>query len=127
MALRGELDISGSADAASAIAALTARERVVVVDLSALDFMDCASLGALLRVRALARQAASDIRLAGLQPMVRRLLALTGADDVFSVYASVDAAVASIGSLPKRHVSQRPAASVACSGRTPLLRDGSGW
>jgi anti-anti-sigma regulatory factor len=41
VALRGTLDISGSADAVSAIVALTALGQVVIVDFSPVDFMDC--------------------------------------------------------------------------------------
>jgi anti-anti-sigma regulatory factor len=41
VALRGALDISGSADAVSGIVALTARGQVVIVDFSSVDFMDC--------------------------------------------------------------------------------------
>ena len=55
--LRGELDVTGAADVEAAIAALVAPDQVLIIDLSALDFMDCASLGALMKVQALARQA----------------------------------------------------------------------
>lgn len=41
VALRGALDISGSADAVSAIVALVSRGQVVIVDFSSVDLMDC--------------------------------------------------------------------------------------
>jgi anti-anti-sigma factor len=85
--LRGNLDVTGAADAEAAIAAL-------ILDISALDFMDCASRRALLRVQMLARRGGGDVVLAAPQPHLLRLLALTGSDEVFCVQASVEAAVA---------------------------------
>jgi anti-anti-sigma factor len=59
VALRGELDVTRAADVEVAITALEARGRHLVTDMSALDFIDCSSLGALLRARALARRGTS--------------------------------------------------------------------
>jgi anti-sigma B factor antagonist len=87
--LRGDLDVTGAADAEAAIAALVAPGRTLIIDISALDFMDCISLRALLRVEALARRGGGDVVLAAPQPHVLRLLALTGRDEVFCVQASV--------------------------------------
>jgi anti-sigma B factor antagonist len=101
--LRGDLDVTGAADAEAAIAALVARGRSLIIDMSALDFMDCASLCALLRVQILARRGGGDVVLAAPQPHVLRLLALTGRDGVFCVQASVEAAVAGTGSRRTRY------------------------
>ena len=54
VALRGDLDVTGAADAGEAIAALVVPGRCRLIAMSALDFIDCGSLGALLRVRWLA-------------------------------------------------------------------------
>ena len=64
VALRGDLDIAGAADAEAAITGLMARGQILIIDLSALDFIDCSSLGALLRVRGLARRGGGDTVLA---------------------------------------------------------------
>jgi len=96
--LSGELDVTCAAAAEAAITALLTRGRWLVVDMSALDFLDCGSLGALLRVQGLARQAGGDLVLAAPGRLVLRLLALAGEDDVFCVHASVAAAVVSVGS-----------------------------
>lgn len=123
-ALRGELDISGSAGVASAIAALAAGGRVVIVDLSELGFLDCASLGAMLQVRALARRAGSDVWLAAPRPIVQRVLTLTGIGEVLTVHGSVDAAVTSIGLNSGRYGSHRPAVRTVCPERAgPLFSD----
>src|SRR5579863_9651459 len=60
VALRGELDVSGAADVEAAITAVVVPGQSLIIDMSALDFMDCASLGALLRVRGLARSGGGD-------------------------------------------------------------------
>jgi anti-sigma B factor antagonist len=90
--LRGELDVTGAADAEAAIAALVAPDQVLIIDLSALDFMDCAALRALLAVQTLARRGGGAVVLVAPQPYVVRLLALTGSDKVLCVRASVAAA-----------------------------------
>jgi anti-sigma B factor antagonist len=95
--LRGDLDVTGAADAEAAIAALVVPGQTLIIDISALGFIDCASLRALLRVQTLARRDGGDVVLAAPQPHALRLLALTGRDEVFSVQASVEAAVAGTG------------------------------
>jgi anti-sigma B factor antagonist len=99
VALRGELDVTGAADVEAAITALMARGRYLVIDMSALDFIDCSSLRALLR--ALARCGGSDVVLAAPQRHAQRLLTLTGQDEVFWIQASVAAAVAGLASCPR--------------------------
>jgi anti-sigma B factor antagonist len=113
-AVRGELDVTSSAGVKSAIAALTARHPVVIVELSAVEFMDCGALGALLRVQRLARQGGGDVLLAAPVAIVLRLLGLTGMDEVFGVHASADAAVASIAGSPVAGASRR-AERAGCS------------
>jgi len=103
VALRGDLDLTGAAEAEAAITALVTRGQYLVIDMSALDFLDCSSLGALLRAQALARRGGGDVVLAAPQPRVRRLMALTGKNEVFWVQPSVLAAVAGIARRRRRH------------------------
>jgi len=117
VALRGELDVTGAADIEAAITALAAWGRYLVIDMSALDFIDCGSLGAL--ARALARRGGGDVVLAAPEQHARRLLALTGQDEVFWVQASVEAAVAGLASLAGTVRLARPAV------RTARPREGS--
>jgi anti-sigma B factor antagonist len=51
VALHGELDVAGAPEVQAAITALVARGRCLVIDMSALDFIDCTSLGALVQAR----------------------------------------------------------------------------
>jgi anti-anti-sigma factor len=68
----------------------------VIVDLSALESIDCFALGALLRVQKATRAAGGGVLLAVLDELVLGVPDLTGLDGVFCVYASV-AAAASAG------------------------------
>jgi anti-sigma B factor antagonist len=126
VALRGELDVTGVAAAEAAITALLARGQRLVIDMSALDFIDCASLGALLRVREAARRGRGDVVLAAPPPQPRRLLALTGQDDGFWVQASVAAAVAGLAGHRRRYPWRRLAVSTARPGRATPSRTGTG-
>jgi anti-anti-sigma factor len=93
VALDGELDVAGAESVTAVLTTAAARDPRIIVDLAALEFIDCCALGALGRVRAQARQAGGDLLLAAPRGPVRRILALTGLIDVFSVYASVEDAV----------------------------------
>src|ERR1700678_4303584 len=99
VALDGELDVSDAASVADALTSVAARDARIIVDLAALEFVDCCALGALGRVRAQARQAGGDLLLAAPRGPVRRTLALTGLIDVFSVHASVEDAMGTITPL----------------------------
>lgn len=111
--LRGELDITDAESVANAVAVLAADGQQLVVDLEALDFIDCHATGALLEVRKTARQAGGDVLLAAPHGPVLRLLTLI---DVPGVYASVAAAADSAG----RRDAQRRASGIARSGGPAL-------
>ena len=93
VALDGELDVAGAESVVAVLAAAVTRAPRIIVDLAALEFIDCCALGALGRVRAQARQAGGDLLLAAPRGPVQRILALTGLIGVFSVHASVEQAV----------------------------------
>jgi anti-anti-sigma factor len=126
VALCGDLDVTGAAETEAAITALVARGQHLVIDMSALGFLDCSALGALLRAQALARRRGGDVALAAPQPLVRRLLALTGNDEVVWVQAGVEAAVAGIAGRRKRYSWRRLAVRTARPGRAVPSRTGTG-
>jgi anti-sigma B factor antagonist len=94
VALRGELDVTAAASAASGLAAVCDRNRAIVVDLGGLEFIDASGLAALALTRQHLRQAGGDLLLAAPQRRVLRILTVTRLIDVFSVHASVADAVA---------------------------------
>ena len=63
--LRGELDTRDAEETAVAVAGLAAGGQHLIIDLETLDFIDCHAVGALLGVRATARQTGGDGRKAG--------------------------------------------------------------
>jgi len=100
VALHGELDIADAASVMAVLAAAAARNPRIIVDLAALEFIDCCALAMLGRVRVQARQNGGDLLLAAPRGQVRRILELTGLVDVFSVRASVGEAVRTAGWPP---------------------------
>jgi anti-anti-sigma regulatory factor len=97
----------------------------LVIDMSAVDFIDCSSLGAMLRVQGQARRG-GDMVLTALQPHARRLLALTGKDEAFRGQASVESAVAGIAGRRRRYPRRRLAVRTARPGRAVPSRTGTG-
>lgn len=67
----------------------------VVLDLSAVTFLDSSGLGALVSVMKILGQK-DRLRLAGLQPVVEKVLRLTRMDKVFAIYDSVADALSSV-------------------------------
>lgn len=105
-ALSGELDAVNAADGVAAITAIMTPGQCLIVDMTALEFIDCCALRALLAVREVARQEGGDLLLAAPKGSVLRLLTLTGWDGVVSVHASVAAAAASISGAGHPRVKQ---------------------
>ena len=98
------LAIAGSVDGATAPALVAAfREEVgggwirIVGDFSRVDYTSSAGLRALLETVKETRQRGGDLRLAAVQPEVRRVLDLAGFTGILKLYDGVDAAVASFG------------------------------
>lgn len=61
----------------------------VVVDLSGVDFMDSSGLGALVSGWQLTRDDGA-FRIAGANPVVQRVLSITGMEEVFALYPTVE-------------------------------------
>ncbi|MFD7553819.1 STAS domain-containing protein [Streptomyces sp. NPDC059835] len=66
----------------------------VLVDFSDVGFCDSTGLNILLRGRLTAEQAGARIELVGLRRPVERMFRITGADEIFPVYADVEEALA---------------------------------
>jgi anti-sigma B factor antagonist len=90
--LLGELDIADTGPLATALAEAIKAGPLVIADLTALHFIDCAALGVLVAARAAARRAGGDLILAGPARKIRRVLELTGLARLFPVYADVEQA-----------------------------------
>ena len=93
VALRGELDVCTAGDSVRTLMAHASGGARIVVDLAELTFIDCGSLREVISARARARQAGGDLALAGPQPIVLRLLLLTGMISRCPVFTTVHDAV----------------------------------
>jgi len=79
MRLEGELDVCGTDHLRRAISdALDAAPKTLVADLSALAFIDCAALSVLVWAHEIQAGHGRELIITGCQPIVRRLLSLTG-------------------------------------------------
>jgi anti-anti-sigma factor len=88
--LIGELDIATAPQLKRLITSLPVGSgRDVTVDFSDLTYIDAAGLGALLEVRQAVRAAGGSLILTGVSAFTRRLLHITGLDQVFEIRADV--------------------------------------
>ncbi|HVF19605.1 MAG TPA: STAS domain-containing protein [Mycobacteriales bacterium] len=89
ISIAGELDVATTPALQAAIAAAVERALPIVLDASAVSFMDSTGLAGMLAMR---NDGASDLRLV-LQrpsPAVRRILELTGIDGIFEIEPAED-------------------------------------
>ncbi|MGW7457309.1 STAS domain-containing protein [Streptomyces sp. NPDC054797] len=93
--LAGELDHDTAEPLRQALEAVTfdGGERLLV-DFSDVGFCDSTGLNVLLRGRLTAERAGAKIELVGLRRPVERMFRITGADEIFPVYADVEDALA---------------------------------
>ena len=89
-----------AASVSGEIAELVSQTRRVVIDLSGVEMIDAAGLGALISV-ALAAQAQCSVKLAAPGNLIRQLLELTKLTSVFELYPTLAAATAA--PVEKRH------------------------
>jgi anti-sigma B factor antagonist len=91
----GELDASTVSDFRAVLTEL-ATKRHVVIDLSDVDFIDSAGLGALIGGIRRTREMGGDVALACPRPTLARLLRTTGIDQLVTVAQTVDEAQAAL-------------------------------
>jgi anti-sigma B factor antagonist len=66
----------------------------LVLDLSKLSYINSSGLGILINLLKTVQVKGGDIKLTGLQGELRELFSITSLDQIFSVFSSVDEAVA---------------------------------
>lgn len=96
--------IAGSVDGLTAETLLSTLQAHVedghtrlVVDLAAVEYTSSAGLRALLATVKEARRRGGDLRLAEINPNVRKVLELSGFTTILKIFGAVDEAVASFG------------------------------
>ncbi|MEU2156208.1 STAS domain-containing protein [Streptomyces sp. NPDC019396] len=103
--IRGELDV----DTATLLHHHLANQflhgrRHLVLELSALDFMDSSGLNVMIRTTREARAAGGDVHISAPTPLVRKLFDITGLSLTTAVHADTDAALAAV----RAHETDRP-------------------
>jgi anti-sigma B factor antagonist len=93
LTLRGDHDLTTAGDLRAAFDALLAQSRGVVVDLTQVSFMDSGTLHALVTARARALAAGTGIAIQLGTPTARRLMRVSGVDEVFPISDSRDQAL----------------------------------
>ncbi|HEY9476300.1 MAG TPA: STAS domain-containing protein [Mycobacteriales bacterium] len=94
----GEVDVYTAPTLRDRIAdLLDAGQRRLVVNLTSVEFIDSTGLGVLVGSLNKARELGGSLDLVCPQERVLKLLRITGLDDVFSVYRTVDDAVVDSG------------------------------
>ncbi|OLE28920.1 MAG: hypothetical protein AUG44_06065 [Actinobacteria bacterium 13_1_20CM_3_71_11] len=93
LAVGGDLDLNTAPELLQALTRLVdAGERVVVVDLAGVEFCDSSGLSVLVRVRNRLAGLGGSLALAAPTPIVQRVLEVSGLDEIFGMYPSVEAA-----------------------------------
>lgn len=91
----GELDAYTVSEFREALGGLSDRQ-YLLIDLSAVPFMDSAGLGALIGGIRRAREAGGDVAVACSRPTLTRLLHTTGFDRIVSVTETIEDAAAAL-------------------------------
>lgn len=96
--LRGRVDaITSPKISAEVREQIASGARFVLVDLSEVNFLSSSGLRALLLIRKELMTHGGELRLAGLQPQVHEVFALTGFTQVFAIHANEEEARAAFG------------------------------
>jgi anti-anti-sigma factor len=94
LCLRGELDIATAPTLRHRLAVAIRLRCDIVLDLSECDFMDCQGLHTLLDVHGRLAKQRRCLLLAGVPPVIRRLLAATATDRTFARATTTQVALA---------------------------------
>jgi anti-sigma B factor antagonist len=103
--LRGELDAANEDHLRCAIRTVLDQDgpHVLVLDLSALGFTDCADLSAILWAHKHLAGRGHELVLTGIQPFVRRLLNITGLHRYLHLSTSETSLVTHVDAGPRHH------------------------
>jgi anti-anti-sigma factor len=92
VALPDEIDICNAARVAEELTSAVSRGSVVIIDMSASTFCDCAGAHAIVRARKRAADSSAEVRLVVTAAPVRRIFGLLGIDRLLDFYPRVEAA-----------------------------------
>ena len=93
VAVSGELDLHTAPQLSAALAPLAGAGGSVLIDLTAVTFMDSSGIAVVVHALASARASGAQLALVGPQPRVRKVLAITGVDGMLPVHDTLAAAL----------------------------------
>ena len=70
----------------------------VIIELSAVSYIDSASIGCLMDIHRLLQERAGVVRLAGLQPRVETMISMTGVHKIVDIHRDEEDAIAAFSS-----------------------------
>jgi len=76
--------------------------RKVVIDLSAVTYIDSASIGCLMDIHRLLQERSGAVRVAGLQPRVETMISMTGVHKIVDIHHDLADAVAAFSTTKGR-------------------------
>ena len=95
VAVVGEVDVHSAPQLREGVTAqLSDQTRAVVVDLTAVGFLDSTGLGALVTARSAASERGVALPIVCTSARILKLFTITGLDGVFDIHQNVDSAVA---------------------------------
>jgi len=97
IALSGDIDMSHSPDARKAILSCLKKTQNVMVDLSAVDYIDSSGVASLVEGFQYARSNNLEFGLLGVSDAAMSILKLARLDQVFTIYQSLEARLANGG------------------------------
>lgn len=97
VAVRGEVDVYSAPSLRENLTQLLDEgEKTIVVDMTEVAFLDSTGLGALIAARTATDKAGGALPIVCTQDRILKLFTITGLDGVFSIFPTVDEAVASV-------------------------------
>ena len=115
-----EIDIGNAAGVADELTSAVSRNRVVIIDMSATRFCDCAGVRAIVRAHQRATGRGTELRLVVTAAPVRRIFGLIGVDRLLDVYPSVEAAYGAMPGQASAVQHMMGAGQVIPSGKTQI-------
>jgi anti-sigma B factor antagonist len=95
VSFEGDVDLESSPVARKVLLEAVDRRRAVIVDMSAVSYIDSSGIASLVEALQRARQGGSDFGLASVSDASRRVLQLARLDKVFIIHESLEDALAS--------------------------------
>ena len=89
--LKGEVDLNRSPEARKAILGCLQKKDNLMVDLSAVDYIDSSGIACLVEGYQVSRKQQLDFALVGVSDSAMRVLQLARLDKVFPIYSSIEA------------------------------------